>query len=82
MPVEPFEPNKSCYVCSETPLLLDVNTKATKLREVIDKIIKSKLGMILSLVMIGSTLVFEDGDGLEEDEAANYASNLENVLSS
>ncbi|XBI14381.1 hypothetical protein VPH35_140977 [Triticum aestivum] len=41
---------------SITPLLLDVNTKATKLREVIDK--------------IGSTLVFEDADGLEEDETA------------
>lgn len=80
MPVEPFEPNESCYVCSETPLLLDVNTKTTKLREVIDKIIKSKLGMNLPLVMIGSTLVFEDGDGLEEDEAANYALNLEKVL--
>ncbi|KAL5199124.1 hypothetical protein ABZP36_002636 [Zizania latifolia] len=80
MPVEPFEPNKSCYVCSETPLLLDVNTKTTKLREVIDKIIKGKLGMNLPLVMIGHTLVFEDGDGLEEDEAANYALNLEKVL--
>ena len=66
----------------QTPLLLDVNTKATKLREVIDKIIRSKLGMILPLVMIGSTLVFKDGDGLEEDKAANYALNLENVLSS
>ena len=66
----------------QTPLLLDVNTKVTKLKEVIDKIIKSKLGMNLPLVMIGSTLVFEDGDGLEEDEAANYALNLEKVLSS
>ncbi|EEC82353.1 SUMO-activating enzyme subunit 2 isoform X2 [Oryza sativa Japonica Group] len=80
MPIEPFEPNKSCYVCSETPLLLEVNTKTTKLREVIEKIIKSKLGMNLPLVMIGSTLVFEDGEGLEEDEAANYALNLEKVL--
>uniref|UniRef100_A0A0D9X0Y3 SUMO-activating enzyme subunit n=1 Tax=Leersia perrieri TaxID=77586 RepID=A0A0D9X0Y3_9ORYZ len=80
MPVEPFEPNKLCYVCSETPLLVEVNTKTTKLREVIDKIIKGKLGMNLPLVMIGSTLVFEDGDGLEEDEAANYALNLEKFL--
>ncbi|GJN32922.1 hypothetical protein PR202_gb21465 [Eleusine coracana subsp. coracana] len=80
MPVEPFEPNKSCYVCSETPLILEVNTKTTKLREVIDKVIKSKLGMNLPSVMIGSTLVFEDGDDLEEDEAANYAINLEKVL--
>jgi ubiquitin-like 1-activating enzyme E1 B len=37
--------------------------------------------MNLPLVMIGSTLVFEDGDGLEEDEAANYALNLDKVLS-
>lgn len=36
--------------------------------------------MNLPLVMIGSTLVFEDGEGLEEDEAANYALNLEKVL--
>ncbi|XBI72126.1 hypothetical protein VPH35_066153 [Triticum aestivum] len=36
--------------------------------------------MILPLVMIGSTLVFKDGDGIKEDEAANYALNLENVL--
>lgn len=64
----------------QTPLLLEVNTKTTKLREVIEKIIKSKLGMNLPLVMIGSTLVFEDGEGLEEDEAANYALNLEKVL--
>ncbi|TVU38184.1 hypothetical protein EJB05_11540 [Eragrostis curvula] len=93
MPVEPFEPNKSCYVCSEflgadvnqnsisqTPLVLEVNTKKTKLREVIDKVIKSKLGMNLPSVMIGSTLIFEDGDDLEEDEAANYALNLDKVL--
>lgn len=26
MPVEPFEPNKSCYVCSESPVLLQINT--------------------------------------------------------
>ncbi|XP_062187030.1 SUMO-activating enzyme subunit 2-like isoform X2 [Phragmites australis] len=80
MPVEPFEPNKSCYVCSETPLILEVNTKTTKLREVIDKVIKSKLGINFPSVMIGSTVIFEDGDGLEEDEAVNYALNLEKIL--
>ncbi|CAN6199621.1 unnamed protein product [Urochloa humidicola] len=80
MPVEPFEPNESCYVCSETPLVLEVNTKTTKLREVVDKVIKSKLGMNLPLVMVGATLVFEDGEGLEPDEAENYALNLEKVL--
>ncbi|ONM24788.1 SUMO-activating enzyme subunit 2 [Zea mays] len=80
MPVEPFEPSKSCYVCSETPLVLEVNTKTTKLREVIEKVIKGKLGMNLPLIMVGATLVFEDGEDLEEDEIANYALNLEKVL--
>jgi hypothetical protein len=64
----------------QTPLILEVNTKTTKLREVVDKVIKSKLGLNLPSVMIGSTFVFEDGDDLEEDEAVNYALNLEKVL--
>jgi len=60
--------------------VLEVNSKTTKLREVIEKVIKSKLGMNLPLIMVGATLVFEDGEDLEEDEIANYALNLEKVL--
>ncbi|XP_022873022.1 SUMO-activating enzyme subunit 2-like [Olea europaea var. sylvestris] len=81
MPVEPFEPNKSCYVCSETPLDLEINTHRSKLRDVVDKIVKAKLGMNLPLIMHGSALLYEVGDDLEEDEVANYAANLEKVLS-
>ncbi|XP_072960935.1 SUMO-activating enzyme subunit 2-like [Typha angustifolia] len=80
MPVKPFEPNKSCYVCSKTPLLLEVNTYTTTLRDVVEKIVKSKLGMNLPLVMQSSTLIFEDGDDLEENVAAIYALNLDKVL--
>ncbi|KAK6159501.1 hypothetical protein DH2020_006815 [Rehmannia glutinosa] len=81
MPVEPFEPNKSCYVCSETPLTLEINTHRSKLRDLVDKIVKAKLGMNLPLIMHGSALLYEVGDDLEEDEVANYAANLEKVLS-
>ncbi|KAL0356678.1 UNVERIFIED_CONTAM: SUMO-activating enzyme subunit [Sesamum calycinum] len=81
MPVEPFEPNKSCYVCSETPLTLEVNTNGSKLKDLVDKIVKAKLGMNLPLIMHGSSLLYEVGDDLEEDEVANYAANLEKVLS-
>ncbi|KAG6494449.1 hypothetical protein ZIOFF_049475 [Zingiber officinale] len=80
MPVEPFEPNKSCYVCSETPLLLEVNTRNTTLRDIVEKIIKVKLGMNLPMVMQGTALIYEDGDDLEEDVAANYALNLDKNL--
>ncbi|CAH1450285.1 unnamed protein product [Lactuca virosa] len=81
MPVEPFEPNKSCYVCSETPLLLEVNTKRAKLRDVVEKVVTSKLGMNLPLISHGLNLLYEVGDDLEEDMVANYESNLEKVLS-
>ncbi|KAJ3686966.1 hypothetical protein LUZ61_016130 [Rhynchospora tenuis] len=80
MPVEPFEANRSCYVCSETPLLLEVNTATTKLRDVIEKVVKSKLGMNLPLVMQGSTLIYEEGDDLDADMVANYAINLDKAL--
>ncbi|XP_042495451.1 SUMO-activating enzyme subunit 2-like isoform X2 [Macadamia integrifolia] len=80
MPVEPFEPNKSCFVCSETLLSLEVNTYHTKLRDFVEKIVKAKLGMNLPLIMNGSSLLYEVGDDLDEDMVANYEANLEKVL--
>lgn len=40
---------------------------------------KAKLGMNLPSIMLGSALLYEDGDNLEKDEVANYAANLEKV---
>ncbi|XP_062176649.1 SUMO-activating enzyme subunit 2 isoform X2 [Alnus glutinosa] len=81
MPVEPFEPNKSCYVCSESPLTLEINTHRAKLRDFVEKIVKAKLGMYFPLIMHGAALLYEVGDDLDEDMVANYAANLEKVLS-
>ncbi|KAH9297834.1 hypothetical protein KI387_029516 [Taxus chinensis] len=80
MPVEPFEPSKSCFVCSKTPLSLEVNTQKTKLKDMIEKIIKNKLGVNSPLIMHGLTLLFETGDDLEEDCAAHYEKNLEKTF--
>ncbi|RYR44263.1 hypothetical protein Ahy_A08g040624 isoform A [Arachis hypogaea] len=79
MPVEPFEPNKSCYVCSETPLSLEINTKRAKLKDFVEKIVKAKLGMNLPLIMNSSNLLYEAGD-VEDDMVAIYSANLEKVL--
>ncbi|KAL4013263.1 SUMO-activating enzyme subunit 2 [Cucumis melo var. makuwa] len=81
MPVEPFEPNKSCYVCSETPLSLEINTHRAKLRDFVEKIVTAKLGMNFPLIMHGAALLYEVGDDLDEDMVANYTANLEKVLS-
>ncbi|KAK2665392.1 hypothetical protein Ddye_003966 [Dipteronia dyeriana] len=81
MPVEPYEPDKSCYVCSETPLLLEINTHRSKLRDFVEKVVKAKLGMNFPLIMHGTNLLYEVGDDLDEAMVANYAANLEKVLS-
>lgn len=80
MPVEPFEPNRTCYVCSRTPVSLEVNTQQAKLKDIIEKAVKAKLGVNSPLIMHGSTLLFESGDDIEEDVAAHYAQNLEKTL--
>lgn len=64
----------------QTPLLLEVNTSTSKLRDFVEKIVKSKLGMNFPLIMHGPNLIFEAGDDLEEDVAANYALNLDKVI--
>ncbi|KHN19464.1 SUMO-activating enzyme subunit 2 [Glycine soja] len=79
MPVEPFEPNKSCYVCSETPLSLEINTNRSKLKDLAEKIVKAKLGMNLPLIMCASNLLYEAGD-VEDDMIAIYEANLEKAL--
>ncbi|KAG4971111.1 hypothetical protein JHK85_037532 [Glycine max] len=79
MPVEPFEPNKSCYVCSETPLSLEINTNRSKLKDLVEKIVKAKLGMNLPLIMCASNLLYEAGD-VEDDMVAIYEANLEKAL--
>ncbi|MBA0717034.1 hypothetical protein Golax_004878 [Gossypium laxum] len=81
MPVEPYEPNKSCYVCSETPLSLEVNTHHSKLRDFVEKIVKAKLGMNFPVIMSGASIIYEVGEDLEEDMVAIYAANLEKALS-
>lgn len=64
----------------QTPLLLEVNTQTSTLRDFVDKIVKNKLGMSFPLIMQGAILIFEGGDDLEEDVAANYALNLDKVV--
>ncbi|XP_010531451.1 PREDICTED: SUMO-activating enzyme subunit 2 [Tarenaya hassleriana] len=81
MPVEPFEPNPSCYVCSKTPLTLEINTQKSKLRDLVEKIVRAKIGMNLPLIMHGTSLLYEVGDDLDEAMVANYNANLEKVLS-
>jgi len=66
IPVEPFEPNISCYVCSKTPLSLEVDTQQEKLKDIMEKSVKANMSVNSPLIMHGSTLLFESGDDIKE----------------
>lgn len=77
MPVEMAEPNPRCYVCSETPLVLELNTATATMREVLDKVVKRKLGVTDPVIMQGSNLLHESGEDIEEDMVTYYTALLD-----
>lgn len=82
MPAELAGPKPTCYVCSETPLWLEVNTSTTKLRDIVEKIVRSKLSVNSPIIMQGSCLIYETGDDLEENMVMQYNLNLDKTLDS
>jgi len=48
------------------------------LKDLVEKIVKAKLGMNIPLIMCASNLLYEAGD-VEDDMIAIYESNLEKV---
>lgn len=59
--------------------MLEINTNRSKLKEVVEKIIKAKLRTNLPLIMNASNLLYKAGD-IEDDMVAIYDANLEKVL--
>ncbi|KAH7442389.1 hypothetical protein KP509_03G086200 [Ceratopteris richardii] len=82
MPAELSAPKSSCYVCSQSTLLLEVNTTMTRLREVVEKIVRGQLSVNSPMISQGPCLIYETGDDLEEDMVTQYNQNLEKFLDS
>ncbi|GJP35369.1 hypothetical protein CLOM_g19867 [Closterium sp. NIES-68] len=79
-PLEMDPPNTSCHVCSRTPLMLELNTHTATLGDVVEGVVRRQLSATQPMVMVGSGLVYEEGDDLEEDEVARYKTNLAKKL--
>eukprot|EP00897_Mesotaenium_endlicherianum_P009495 jgi/Mesen1/8574/ME000497S07985 len=56
-PCRPDPPNPNCYVCSDTPLLLEVNTLTAKLGQLVEKVVRARLGVSSPFVMHGSSVL-------------------------
>ncbi len=65
-------------VGDRTPLVLEVNIVTATMKDVIEKVLKRKLGIDSPVIMQGSSLLYKTGDDLE-DMATHYASLLNKV---
>ena len=70
----------NAWACFQTVLWLEVNTSKSKLRDIVEKIVKGKLSINSPIIMQGSCLIYETGDDLEQNMVAQYNLNLEKVM--
>ncbi|KAJ0959865.1 hypothetical protein J5N97_000403 [Dioscorea zingiberensis] len=73
-------PLHSLFEAKDTTIIRDQH-QPCKIRDIVEKIVKNKLGMNSPLIMHGAALLYEVGDDLDEAMIKNYAANLDKVLS-
>ncbi|KAG2429091.1 hypothetical protein HXX76_011331 [Chlamydomonas incerta] len=72
-------PKPGCMVCGKTQLTLRINTKTTPLSALLSGVIKRRLAVNSPNLLAGGFL-YEEGEGLEDDEVAAYAALLPRPL--
>lgn len=73
VPTMPAPPSAACYVCRRQRLHLCLDLAAWTLGDLIDTVLVPKLGVTAPTVTAAQTTLYEGGEGLDEDEAENYA---------
>ncbi|KAG2777172.1 SUMO-activating enzyme subunit 2 [Phytophthora cactorum] len=70
------KPNPQCYVCSKHTVEVAVDTNRMFLRDLVEKVLKKKLGVNEPTISIGANTIYEEG----EDAEMSLAVNLEKKL--
>ena len=71
------DPNPKCFVCRNAVVNLSINTNTWTLEMLLRRVIKKELGFQEPSLSIGSSLIYEEGEGIEEDE---YSMQLSKTL--
>ena len=79
-PMEPDPPKKSCVVCGAARVELVCDVESMTLGRLIDEVLKKKLGMNAPEVNAPETILYEQDDGLDDDEIEQYAKNCKSTL--
>lgn len=75
----PYPPNPSCMVCQQALVTLSVDTATFTLRRLVDDVLKRRLAFNAPTLMADGFL-YEEGDDLDDDEAAESAALLPRAL--
>ncbi|OQS06684.1 ubiquitin-activating enzyme (E1) [Thraustotheca clavata] len=70
-PVALSHPNPKCFVCSRQMLDLALDIKTTTLHQVVEHVLKKRMGMNAPTVSIGSNTIYEEGEDAEESLVVN-----------
>jgi ubiquitin-like 1-activating enzyme E1 B len=80
-PTEADQPSKECFVCRTSQLQLEVDTRNYKFGDFVKKVLKTRLGFMQPCVVLGSSILYEEGIDEDDDEHEFYQSNLMKSLS-
>jgi len=62
------DPNPKCFVCKNAMINLSLDTSKWTLDMLLSRIIKKELGFMEPSLMLGSSIIYEEGDDIDEDE--------------
>ncbi|GIL50913.1 hypothetical protein Vafri_6998 [Volvox africanus] len=77
----PEPPSKTCMVCGKVTLSLKINTETATLSSLLSGVIKKRLAVNTPNLLCGGFL-YEEGEGLEDDEVEAYTAMLSRTLAS
>lgn len=71
------DPNPNCFVCRNAMIHVTINTTTWTLEMLLRRIIKKELGFMEPSLVLGSSIIYEEGEDIGEDE---YKMNIGKVL--
>ena len=78
-PVPLTAPNPGCFVCRSANVDVALDTGRWTMEMLLGKIVKGQLGFSQPSVMVGHDLIYEEGDGAEEDYVCNLPKRLRDL---
>lgn len=73
------KPNPQCFVCSKHTVELAVDTNRMLLRELVELVLKKKLGVNEPTISIGANTIYEEGEDAEMSLAVNLEKKLKDL---